>query len=544
MLDLDTLRDLADFAGPERAFLTVYLDHGDDPSVLEADLGRIRSLLADQPEEMEHFEESLAMTRELLDEFDPQQHGSLAIYTSWAGDLRRAYALPEPVGTKVWMGDAPYLRPAYELIEEHETYAAVVLDNDKARIYLVSADEVDEEGRVRGDVKNRVKKGGWSQKRYARRRDKQIESYATEIAQGLAALEAERPFSRLVLVGSDEPVRAVTDALRQDLKDKLVGSTSVDGNADDSQALEAAAELAVEGEREAEQSLWVQIREQGMGPGLAAFGATSVLEALRQARAEAVLVDREAEIAGTKCRACEHVAHGTPDTCGICGSRDVFRVDLVEVMTEQATRTGAEVDFADPFDALEDVGGVAALLRYSLSKTNPEQEERERREAETPAFKGSALEAEAASVELKEPADVLETEQPTDEPDGLEDAASDHDAPALEPNLAAADETPDLDADEKETSDLEAGPPATEDQTTVLEADPPALEDAGSEPPLETEVETVAAPQPEAARVPKRPTPSVAGRASTDRADPGVSRWVIPAVVLILLVVAALFLLG
>lgn len=364
MIDADTLRQLADLAGPERAFLTVYLDDGDDPSVIDADLARIRALLADQPAETEHFEQSLEMAQALVEAHSPPENGSLAIYTSWAGDLRRAYALSDRVGTRVWMGDAPYLRPAYELLDEHETYAAVVLDNSSAQIYLVTSSEVDEQGRVRGDVKNRVKKGGWSQKRYARRRDKQIEAYATEIADGLAALDAERPFSRIVLVGSDEPLRAVRSALRQDLRDRVAGSTSVDGNASGEEALDAAAALAVEGERQSEQELWRQIREQGMGPGLAAFGATSVLEALVASRVEAVLVDREAEIAGTKCRACEHVAHGTPDTCGVCGSADVFRVDLVESMTEQAARTGAEVDFADPFDALSEVGHVGALLRY------------------------------------------------------------------------------------------------------------------------------------------------------------------------------------
>ena len=411
MIDADTLRDLADLAGPERAFLTVYLDHGDEVSVLDARFARVRALLVDQPAEAEHFSESLTIARELLSEFDPPEGGALAVFASWAGDLRRAYALPKKVGTKVWMGDAPYVRPAFELLDEFETYAVAVLDNESASLYLVTADEVDEHGRVRGDVKNRVKKGGWSQKRYARRRDKQIETYATEVADGLAALLAERPFERVVLVGSDEPVRAVRDALRQDLADMLVGSTSVDGNADDVEALEAAADLAEEGERQAERDLWLQIREQGMGPGLVAFGPTRVLDALRQSRADAVLIDREAEIDGTKCRDCEHVAHGTPRTCGVCGSRDVFRVDLVEAMTEQAARTGADVDFADPFEALAEAGGVAALMRYSLVEPDAQAEERERRAQADQAAKEMA---EREPVEPVEP--VEEVTEPVAEP--------------------------------------------------------------------------------------------------------------------------------
>ncbi len=364
MLTADALRDLADLAGPERAFLTVYLDHGDDPDVLESHVERVRSLLADQPAEREHFEESLTIARDLLERHRPPQDGALAVFASWGADLAQAHTLPEAVGTRLWMGDAPFVRPAYELLDENETYAVVILDNTAARIYLVSADDVEREDGVRGDVKNRVKKGGWSQKRYARRREKQLETYASEVAHGLAELLLEKGYERLVLIGTDEPVQAVREALRTDVREKLVGTRSIDGNASDEDALDAAADIAEEGERQAEQELWIAIREQGMGPGLAAFGPTAVLKTLREARAEVILLDREAEFEGTKCRACELVMHGTPRTCQACGSADVFEVDLVEAMTQQAARTGAEVDFADAFEALTEVGRVAALLRY------------------------------------------------------------------------------------------------------------------------------------------------------------------------------------
>ncbi|MDT0630969.1 Vms1/Ankzf1 family peptidyl-tRNA hydrolase [Rubrivirga sp. S365] len=448
-LDADHLRALSDLAGPERAFLTVYLDADDERSVLDERFARVRSLLADQPEETEHFEQNLAVVGKLLDGQSAPAGGAVVAFAGWAADLAKAYPLPEPVGTRVWMGDAPYVRPAYELLEEHETFAVAVVDNTSAKIYYVAPDEVDEEGSVRGDVKNRVKKGGWSQKRYARRREKQIEQYAAEIAGDLQALDHERPFSRLVLLGSDEPVRAVEEALATPLQDKLVGTRAVSADASEDQLLDTAAEVAEAGERQDEEDLWVAIREQGVGPGLAAFGATDVMEALRQARVEAVLVDREAEIAGTKCRTCEHVAHGTPDTCGVCGSSDVFRVDLVEAMTEQAVRTGAEVDFTDPFPALTDAGGVAALLRYSLDESHGEQEERERLErverelaereaAAPPAGDGAAAEtAPPVDSETVPPAEPVTTE-----PVDVEPVAAEPPAPPVEPAPPVAEPTP------------------------------------------------------------------------------------------------------
>ena len=485
-LDADHLRALSDLVGPERAFLTVYLDAADDPSVLDARFVRIRSLLADQPDETEHFEQNLAVVARLLDETPAPPGGAVAAFAGWAADLAKAYELPEPVGTRVWMGDAPYVRPAYELLEEHETFAVAVVDNTSAQIFYVAPGEVDEEGRVRGDVKNRVKKGGWSQKRYARRREKQIEQYASEIAGDLQALDRERPFARLVLLGSDEPVQAVRAALPAPLVDKLVGTRSVDAHATEAELIEEAGEVAEAGERKSEEDLWAAIREQGVGPGLAAFGATAVLDALRQARAEAVLVDREAEIAGTKCRDCGHVAHGTPRTCGVCGSRDVFRVDLVEHMTEQAVRTGAEVDFTDPFPALADAGGVAALLRYALRRADPEQEERERRAAEA----SKAPIGDGADTGAAPPVPA------TTDPEGAtaDDAGADSDtAPAVD--------EPD------DAKPLAAEPPSVEPVTAETV---PAV--AGPTPPVDA--------RPEATPDASPPRPRTSARRATDRPAP------------------------
>ena len=541
MLDAPTLRALSDLAGPERAFLTVYLDHGDDASVIEADLARIRSLLSDQPAEAEHFEESLAVARRLLDAHAAPEGGALAVFASWAAGLERAFELPEPVGSRVWMGDAPYVRPAYELLDEHETYAVVVLDNTKARVYLVAPDEVDEAGRVRGDVKNRVKKGGWSQKRYARRRDKQIESYATEVADGVATLADERPFSRLVLIGSDEPVQAVTAALRTDLADLVAGTGSVDGNASDAEALEAAAEIAEAGEREAERELWAEIREQGMGPGLSAFGATSVLKALVEHRVETVLVDREAAFDGTKCRACEAVAHGALQTCGVCGSSDVFRVDLVEAMTEQAARTGAEVDFADPFPALAEVGGVAALLRYSLAENDAEREERERRER-------AAARAEEAEHDDRQAADGgAPSASPV--PDDVGSGADPDAGPAdPEPVAEVGDEGAEPVLDEERT----AAPPEvalSEPAPVASAADLAAVEPVE---PVAEPAQVATRPTPAPARRPKsrgdraadRPASDSPVKQETPAAPARTVMWVLLAIGLLLAIVAAVLLAG
>ena len=363
MLDRLDLQALAEMEAPERAFLSVYLSGRDARAGLDHHFRTIRALLAEEPEEREHFEENLKLAEPLLEAFPSDAEG-LCVFACWALDFARALPLPVAVEDRVWVGAAPFIRPLAELQDEYETFAVAVVDSTAAQLYLVAGAEAEKEGRVRGDVKNRVKVGGWSQKRYARRREKEMDAYAGEVAGALAELDRERPYSRLVLLGAAEAVQAVREALPNILAEKLVGTRNVDTDEGEAETLEAALAIAFEGERADEQRLWDRIREGLFTGGLAVAGATRVLAALEEARAEVLLVDREAKIEGRKCRACEHVMHGTPQTCQRCGAADLFEVDLVEALVERAARTGADVDFADPFDALSEVGHVAALLRY------------------------------------------------------------------------------------------------------------------------------------------------------------------------------------
>lgn len=356
------LRALAALRAPERAFLSVYLATPDDVRLLDHRFDTLRALLADEEVEREHFEENLKLLRPLLDgRFEGQ---SRALFVCWALEYAQAVDLPVAVETVVRVEAAPYLRPLAELEDEYEDFAVVMADNTSAEVYFVSGAEMEEARRVRGDVKNRVKKGGWSQKRYARRREKELHAYAAEVAAALEALHDASPFERLVLLGSDEALQAIEAALSAPMQERLVARAPVDLGEDAEALREATFDAYFEGERASEENLWTRIKEAYFAGGLAVAGPTHVTKAALEGRVEVMLVARDAKIAGTRCRACEHLAHGTPATCYRCGSSDLFQVDLVNDLVEQLALTSAEADFVDPFEALEEVGRVAALLRY------------------------------------------------------------------------------------------------------------------------------------------------------------------------------------
>lgn len=362
MLHEIDLRELAELSGPERAFLSLYLHDAAGLDRLAPRLAQVRNLLADQGDELEHFERSLELARGALDGHRSESP-SLALFACWALDHVSGYELEAKVPELLRVGTTPYIRPLAELRDEHETFAVVSADNRAARLLLVTAERATEADKVRGDVKNHVKKGGWSQRRYQRRRENELQRYAKEVAASVAAVAAERPFSRLVLLGSQEATAAIRAELGEPLRALLVAAESADLKQGDDALVATARELCAEREREDERALWDRIKGELLAGGLAAAGAADVAAAAAAGRVEAMIVTRDAKLAGRRCRACEALAAGEPERCPACGE-EVVAVDLVNQLVALLERTSATAEFVDPIRGLSRVGDVAALLRY------------------------------------------------------------------------------------------------------------------------------------------------------------------------------------
>lgn len=363
MLNEIDLRELADLRGPERAFVSLYLDDDAARDALAPRLARIRSLLADSPGEREHFDASLALLDETLAD-EKFQRAGLCLFACYALDFVRGYHLSVAPPRRVWLGAAPYLRPLAELQEEYEDFVFVVADASAAEIHLVASATPALHERIRGDVKNRVKKGGWSQKRYARRRTNELQHYAKEVAADVVKLVEEHHLRRIVLLGHDEALRAIEAEFPDAAAAKVVGrkSTDIDQPVDD--LVDEAYELFFAQERSEERALWQRIRDEYFSDGLAAVGPEDTWNAAAVGQVNELIVHRDAKLNARRCRACENLSVGETDKCRYCGKSDVFPVDLVDAFVRQCEQTSAAVEFVDRIDGLAEVGDVAALLRY------------------------------------------------------------------------------------------------------------------------------------------------------------------------------------
>lgn len=367
MLSNIDLRKLSDMATSEKTCLSIYLASPDSLKQLERKFQAIRKALEQndaEKDERDYFEENVTVVREYLEKH-PFKKGSLCIFSCWALDYFKVHALTVPVSDLVWFDSSPYIRPLAELMDEYENVAVVVADNKKARIFLIASAVADAASEIKGNIKNHVKKGGWSQQRYERRRDKQLLLYVREIAASLNKLDEAETFRRIVLVGGKEALQALYKELPAHLQEK-VAMKAVELHGGDSVINKEVMDLFFEQERESERALWEKIRSEHLRDGLGVVGMADVLASVQAGQADRIIVNRDCKFEGRRCRDCEHLDMGEGAACSKCGSDSVFSVDLVNEITEKAKQTGADIDFCDPIASLKSAGEIAALLRYKF----------------------------------------------------------------------------------------------------------------------------------------------------------------------------------
>ena len=365
MLALSDLKKLAEMSTSERAFLSVYLAGSHSVAGLEKKFERIRRLLrtgGPEKDEKEYFDDNVRLVTEYLDRCTLKA-GALCIFSCQVLDVFRTIPLSVHVEDLIRIDSSPFIRPLAELMEEHATAAVVVADNKKARIFVVSMAETGSEEVIRGNVKNHVKVGGWSQQRYERRRDNELHKYALEIVEAVAKIGSSEDINHILMVGSKETLRAIHENMPHELQNKVV-EKAIDLSKGDSSVNKDIMELFREGELTTGLEHWEKIRAEYLRGGLAVIDPEEVLHMAKAQRIEYVVVDRTLQPPGMRCRNCHNLNIGPVKSCLACGSQSLYEVEVFNEILDMVYLSGGTAHFTDPIQTLTDSGGIAAHLRY------------------------------------------------------------------------------------------------------------------------------------------------------------------------------------
>jgi peptide chain release factor subunit 1 len=304
---------------------------------------------------------------EFLRDFSPKGAHGLAIYACGPAGLFEVIRLPRPVPRRAVIDDSPFIEPLVELVGLG-SWMVVLVNRQIGRLLLGDREGLEELDQVVDDVHGQHKQGGWSQARYQRSVDEDVQDHLRNVAEAAFVQFKRAPFDNLLLGGPGETLSDFEQKLHAYLHERLAGRIEVDvENTSAHDVHAAAAEKMAEHERRREREALDRLREGVSTGGRGAAGLESVLEALNERRVEALLVGQGYEAAGCTCPQCGLVWPLDGGECPADGTTLDCRPNVVESAMELALVQSADVLVLRDEDhrrEIQSLGDIGAVLRF------------------------------------------------------------------------------------------------------------------------------------------------------------------------------------
>jgi peptide chain release factor subunit 1 len=369
----DLLDRLAAFPATTLPVLSLYLNtepdqHGKDEidRFLRRELpARGRTFEPHTPERESYDRDVERIGRWVSQELRPSSNGVAIFACAGESDFFEAVQLDVPVSEhRLYVYHQPQLYELARLTDAYPRYAAVVADSRLARIFVFALGATVDRAEVENPTDNRTQVGGWSQSRYQRHVDHQRQQHAKELVDQLDRIVREEGIAHVVLAGDEVIVPLIRAALPQHLEEKVIDVVRLDITTPEHEVLSATLEtMKAEDTREDADQVRRAVDGYRSG-GLGVAGLAPTLRALIRGQVSELLLAADFEA-----RHPEPVPRDSdlvPAELAAELSDGIETVDLGAELVTRARNTGAPVSFIEDASLLEQVDGVAGLLRFTL----------------------------------------------------------------------------------------------------------------------------------------------------------------------------------
>jgi peptide chain release factor subunit 1 len=287
----------------------------------------------------------------------------LAFFVCSAEGFFEVVEVPLPVRNEVVLGTSPHVRPLESLLSHHERFAVVLVDRQRARLFLFDLGVLDERTPLFDAVPRRHDQGGWSASNIQRHTDELAHRHLKHAAEVTFDELQRRPVDHLVLGGPNEVVSEFEALLHPYLKERVAARCSVAVTASTEEVRKAILEVEAGVERTREQEIVSRLREAtGSGNG-GVVGLEPTLQALVERRVDTLIVSEGFTAPGWRCPSCRFMATRGRG-CPVCGASMELVDDVVEEAVEEALANKCRVSIVLNSADLDVLGRIGALLRF------------------------------------------------------------------------------------------------------------------------------------------------------------------------------------
>ena len=370
----DQLQKLAAFQPGDAPVISLYLDlkpnqHGRDEYgafVRKAFAERLRTAPPGSSQHRNLERASERISSYLATELKPSSNG-LAIFSAGEGELEAIQFDAPLTEHALFIAPVPYLYPLARLVDQYPRYAAVVLDRNHARIFVVSLGSIERREEVVGTKTRRTSMGGWSQARYQRHIENIHLTHIKEVVDMLDRTVRDERVERIVVAGDEVVVALLREQLPQRLIDKLIDLPSIGKEMPDAEIVKGTLDAMRRKDAESDAEAVADVVDAWQAGGLGVMGPEASLSALERGQVDELLITADVQ----ELKPVQAFPEDSPsgdvvaETSATAGGDD-RRHKLSSELVTRAQQTAARVRVIEDAALLEPYGGVGARLRFRL----------------------------------------------------------------------------------------------------------------------------------------------------------------------------------
>lgn len=347
---------LADYESDSASVVSVYLDLKPEQAGQP-----YKAFLDDAVKEHESARPDIERIREYLETEKPSSQGLAVFCSSGEPGLFEAVPVEAPVGGhRLYIDREPHVFPLERLTDQYQSYAALLVNTNAARLYVFSAGAAERQIVVKNKKGKRVSAGGWSQARYQRRVENLHVKHMKEVADAVERLVREESIARILVAGDEVAVPLLREQLAPATRELLTEVGGVDIKTPEAEIFRITLDAFREADQQSDQERVDALLDAYRSGGLATVGLTGVRAALERGQVDRLLVP-----AVPSEGAADRASADAIVTAPIEQHSELDEAAIEELVT-LARRTDAEITFIEDARLLAPARHVGAMLRYRV----------------------------------------------------------------------------------------------------------------------------------------------------------------------------------
>ena len=287
-------------------------------------------------------------------------------------------AFPE---SKFFSLDRPHIFPLARAVNENPRYAVLWADKNKADIYVFGGEtrirsDVDVESKVesiQNEVTQAAQAGGWSQQRFARRREKFHLEHAKEVVAELEEVMKKYNVEHFVICGDEETILPVIKPeLSKAMEEKLIGSFSMSQYDSAEEIHEKSLEVVNIELATLQQQKIEQLNDAAKSSAkMGTLGVEDTLRALANGQVEELILASNIDTFDYSKKKVKKILKeyepGDDTAPADAASAIGDAAQIADQLIVRAINTAARITFIKDESMLEEAGGVGAILRFNMN---------------------------------------------------------------------------------------------------------------------------------------------------------------------------------